>query len=669
MSTQNPYNNYMKRQNKKPINNFKEKVANSLGGVPTQQKTGNIASSPLAQKPPITTPPVANQSTPTQPTQPNPAPIPNATPQAVANQPIPNATPQTDGGATGLMSASQMREGLNTDVNNAPTQPTQNPSAPINQPTTIQEVNELANTPEVQAQAYSTGKTPQQMAQELLEQQKAQLQKDWEIKQAQLAQQQKDTEDKLSQSQSDLNKEHDKAIQEIDLNRYQQMQDLNVSGTNRGIAYSPQQLGLENVANINHGKNISSATEKKMELLTDLKTQYASLMAQMTLGSQNSLNEYNKALGELNAGYQKQMMDWTYNDQQTESDRAWQELQTQKDREWQEKMDNANKEWQSKENALDREKSRSGGSGGGRWSGGSSFKPYSSRRYGGSSWDNMGGYDYNGYDSDYVEYDMNDTDYQDAYVKNVMEGSSDAFNALKAGGMYDLKDRRNAYMGDIDSALEYGKQNGLPQDKYDELGKKRDIALNTMYNRAYASDTNGSYKIGNTAYPSKQPLRKDFIDNTIKNKHKTYSEHSMATARTPEQKFRAKIDSKVSDVNNRMAKNVGKNNNKTTKKSNLPSSNPMSAHEERVAKYQSSKPKSTKTKKKETKVSKPVKKSVGNSKKATNNSKKNSKTSGNKSKKNSESAIKKSINNLKKNYQKRKEERAKKREAKKKKKK
>ena len=112
-------------------------------------------------------------------------------------------------------------------------------------------------------------------------------------------------------SGKDLEK-YNETVDKLNLNRYEQMQDLSVSGTKRGIQYSPQQLGLENVANINHNKNLAEASKQRNEMLTQLNTKLMELQAQLTLGSQNAVNEYNKALGQLSADYNSKLMDWSY---------------------------------------------------------------------------------------------------------------------------------------------------------------------------------------------------------------------------------------------------------------------------------------------------------------------------------------------------------------------
>ena len=110
------------------------------------------------------------------------------------------------------------------------------------------------------------------MAQELIEMQKQQLQKDWELKKQELELQKNQAQQSHQQSVQQAEKAYGETVDKLNENRYQQMQDLAVSGQNRGIQYSPQQLGLENVANINHNKNLAEASNQRNELLNNLST-------------------------------------------------------------------------------------------------------------------------------------------------------------------------------------------------------------------------------------------------------------------------------------------------------------------------------------------------------------------------------------------------------------
>ena len=523
---QNPYNNYIKRKAQtnvgvnptiapKPNNNpsvgFKKRVVGNLGGnaltpVTQTQKSQNTSSQTTNQ---YTTPPEANisPSNNVQPvnninTQPTKA-------KAVVDAPV---APQTDTVTTETVAPMQ--------VDNAPAMYATRSIDELNQ---INEIaNEVIENPMMSRMARSTGKTPQQYAQELFEQQKTQLQKDWELKQQELKLQQEQAQKSWQTSVDDTDKKYNETVDKLNLNRYEQMQDLSVSATNRGLQYSPQQLGLENVANISHNKNLAEASKQRNEMLTQLNTKLMELQAQLTLGSQNAVNEYNKALGQLSADYNSKLMDWSYDKEMTAEERAWQEAQAQKDKEWQEaqaqkdkewqeKMDKANKEWQSAENALDRKNGRSGSSYGGSYGGygySSSWKGNSGwKNYKGSGWSNYGNY------GDGLSLDLASDIGGKAYTKTFREMSTDRFNSLTSGNELEtVQMRADIYKDEIDKEIEYAKKSGASKKVVDELVTIRDTALKHLYNQAYSNSTNTPYKINeNTIIQPTRPLRDDYI--------------------------------------------------------------------------------------------------------------------------------------------------------------
>lgn len=509
---QNPYNNYIKRKAQtnigvnptiapKPNNNpsvgFKKRVVGNLGGntltpVTQTQKPQNTSSQTTNQ---YTTPPEANIS-PSNNVQPanniNTQPT-NA--KAVVDAPV---APQANTVTTETVAPMQ--------VDNAPAMYATRSIDELNQINAI--ADEIIENPMMSRMARSTGKTPQQYAQELFEQQKAQLQKDWELKQQELKLQQEQAQKSWQTSVDDTDKKYNETVDKLNLNRYEQMQDLSVSATNRGLQYSPQQLGLENVANINHNKNLAEASKQRNEMLTQLNTKLMELQAQLTLGSQNAVNEYNKALGQLSADYNSKLMDWSYDKQMTAEERAWQEAQAQKDREWQEKMDKANKEWQSAENALDRKNGRSGGSYGGynyssSWKGNSGWKNYK-----GSGWSNYGNY------GDGLSIDFNDINQASVYFDEFKKNSTDVYNSpyLRAGGLADVNERAETYSELIDPTIKYAEKNGASKENIDKMIKTRDTAIKHMYERAVQRDKNALVKIDNeTIGQSRAPLRDSYI--------------------------------------------------------------------------------------------------------------------------------------------------------------
>lgn len=520
---QNAYNNYIKRQKQNATGNFKEKVANSLSGKKINTTTNNVNKTPMGYgvttqnggvaKPanPIATPPVkqttpvtpvtpsTSDSKPVQPiTQPiNQVPVQNV-PQATTQAPVTTpegTTPATGEGAVGMMSQADINNAFNGQQTNTIT----------SEDKAI--VDELAKDPNVIGRAYASKKTPQQMAQELLETQKAQLQKDWEQKQKELEEQKKQLQSSYDQSVKDAENSYNESVDDLNEHRYKQREELNISGAQRGIQYSPQFLGLENVANINHNKNLAQASKTRNELLNKLQIELGNAMANVNLGFQNSVNQYNSAVTNLYADYQKQMMDWAYNDQQIADERAWQEKQAEADRKFQQQMQEAQNKWQSGENKLDRKNGRSGGG-------------YSGYSYGGGS-RSYGAYD--GYTSNYsarsareLEEGLTsgDEDYENSYLATFKEQSTSLYNALDSGTLSHVEDKASVYREQFDGEINYLKAIGASQKVIDEVEATRDVALTRLYDKAYARSTNTPYQIGDTVYKPSTPVRKEYIDKT-----------------------------------------------------------------------------------------------------------------------------------------------------------
>lgn len=556
MPTQNAYNNYIKRktQTTQPINNFKEKVKNSLGGVATNNtystKNTNLTTPSISYSKPIgnnvntntktntsnvpTTPSTALK---TQPTTPQ-----ITTPTQTTTQ-VTQPTTQPTNTSSGLMSLSDINNSYNTsnETVNA-----------ITTPISIEEVNDVANDPIVKQQAYSSGKTPQQLAKELLEEQKAVLQKDWETKQEAIKLQQQQAQNSYNQSVTDAENAYTESIDTINQDRYNKQQELNLSGTRRGIQYSPQQLGLETVANINTSKNITEAGKQRNELLNKLQIQLSELNAQILLSSQEANNSYNSSLSQLNADYMNKLMDWEYNEQQTEEERKWQEAQTKADREWQEKMDKADKDWQANQNALDRKQYGRSSGGSGTYSGYSSYSPsYSTSTY--SSRSNIGGVG-NDYLSDEIVQQTIDNDFKKL--------STDAYNVNDFGYIDDLDERASIY-DELTSPM-YDEFYGVNDTVDERLDNTRETALKHLYNKSYARSTNGAYKIGNTVYKHNAPLRQDYIDKVKQNKHKTQADYYNKYSKDTFTKARANQNAKAESLHNKIMSSAKKTSTKKT---------------------------------------------------------------------------------------------------------
>ena len=588
MAMQNNYNNYIKRQKQNSTGMFKEKVKNSLGGVAvgnnttkktpammgqTAQNTLGVSNAPKPTVPKIQSQGYKTVAKPysmsehiTNPTnaqnvlqsniqapKPTPQPTPQpTTPQAPVQTPAinpvntpvdaPVETPVEGGEGVGMMSLADINNAISVDTSNQETTPQEQA-----------EIEALANTPEVQMMAYASKKkatkkkakkkTPQEIAKEILEQQKAQAQKDWKLKQEQLKKQEEDARKSHELSKKQANEAYKKTEEDLQLNRYKQQQEMNASAVSRGIQYSPQQLGLETVADINLNNNITEASTKRNELLNNLEIELNKVIGNIILGNQEAVNNYNTTIGNLNAEYLDKVANWTYNDAQTEAERKWQAEQTKKDQQFQKEMQEASQKWQSKENALDRDlqkKGRSGGystgrstysygGGGGSWRG-RSFTPYYNY-YGGRGGSNYSTRYYNENDLDLT----NDSD-AEAYLATVKEHMTDYYNGVNVGGSYDQDDRASAYTSEFKDIIKRTK--ALPNSKkvVDELNKTYDVGVKHLRNNTYARDTNTPIKIGDTLYKSSTPVRESYIAKKTLNKRLDDAEYYSKFARTKKER-------------------------------------------------------------------------------------------------------------------------------------
>ena len=650
MAVQNNYNNYIKRQQQSPTNQFRQKVANSLSGKTVGNNTTTKKTTPTVMgqntlgatvQPKPTQSNKINVTTPVTP-QPQPTPQVNKTQsRAVAtgegmfigdmpvNAPQSTTTPQnttsepvnttqltttetqsTEG--VGMMSLSEINNAIKGDT----PQLTQEDAT---------QVNELANNPQVQVMARSTNKAPQQLAQELVETQKQQLREEWEQQKAELELQKNQLQDSYNQSVKDADtsyRDTEKVLQE---NRYIQQQNLAVSGQNRGIQYSPQQLALENIANINLNKNLAEASNKRNELLNSLKIQLGQSLANVNMGLQNANVKYNTNVAQIMADYQKQMMDWAYNDQQTEADRNWQEQQSQKDKLWQEQQAQKDKDfekemaelqnkWQAEQNALDREqygKSRSGGSG---YSyGGYSYSPYSYSRssYGG----------YSGYSDDL---DLSTKEGETAFISTVKQDSTDLYNAFDYGTMNEVNEKGEIYAEEMNKYIDYAKSNGASRQVIDELEKTKKTALVHLYNKAYARSTGTDIKVGDTIYkgrdiglPTSSEYRQKLKDNRFKDLGKYAEKTSLSDSDKSKNRF---LVNTMKKVNTNSKKNTSKNT-KAKQKEVVKNSKVSVSRDFAPNMSKKNTTSKTKTSTKNTKTKQEVKKNIKTNSKVTKNTK------------------------------------------------
>ena len=660
---QNPYNNYLKRQKQQPINNFKEKVKNSLNGKVVNNTTmPNTTKSIIQNKVRAMTPnkststigsgsasgvvtPInkinnTNASTTTLnalETPLNASEVPSVTPNVA---PVEN-TPQVESGA-GLMSLSEINNSIptaRTTTNpNARTNVVYNPLNPnaivpgtggMTQAEYEAEVKRkqeagIALDNQELYNKYMNSATPYKYAEQILQNQKEQADKAWQLQQDMFNQQQQSLKDQYNQSVKDAENAYNKSVDTLNEQRYNQMEELNVSGTNRGIQYSPQQLGLENVANINHNKNLAEASNSRNELLNKLQIEMNNSLAQLNMGHLQAYNDYQKNILDYQTSYYDKLMNWNREDSETQSNRDWekemQELKNKFEKEMQDAQNKFDKEmqdsqnnWQSNENALDRthetnlNKSRS--SSGYSYSKGytpysSNYTPYS-RSY------------YNGYDN---SSSVDDEITQQAIDNRFKQLSTDAYNASDMGYVNDLMERAGIYDELISPMYDeyYGKNKTVDE----RLDNTRETALKHLLNKSIARSTNGAYNIGDTVYQELRPLRQSYIDKVNNNKNnlasRYYDRFSKNEGLKTMSKYKARIENsrnimKDIDIRERAKKEVNKK--EPTKKENKTS---KSAVVKKVEKSIKNSTKNAKTS---------VKNSVKNVKKSTSNASKNTKKS------------------------------------------
>lgn len=647
---QNQYNNYLKRQKQQPINNFKEKVRNSLNGkvvnnttMPNTTKT-NIQNKVKAMTPVSGTSTIGSGSasgvvTPVQaPNNINAKIAPANTSQTPLNAsegtPVittPVETNQTQPvnaegvGGAGLMSLSDVNSALavtpeaTSGYNVNPKARIINASAnqrslvynPLDPNAIVPGTGGMTQA-EYEAEAkrkleagialdnpelynkYTNQSTPYKLAEQILQSQKEQANKGWQLQEQMFQQQQEALNKQYEQSKLEAENAYKQSVDTLNEQKYNQMEELNISGTNRGIQYSPQQLGLENVANINHNKNLVETSNKRNELLNKLQIEMNNSLAQLNMSHLQNYNDYQNKLNGYQTDYFEKLMNWNREDNKTQDERdweqklleekrAWEEAQAQKDKEFQQMMQemqnkfdkeqqDSQNNWQSGENALDRNhdkemasKSRSGGGYSGYSRGGysgysRSYNPYSRGYYNG--WD--------GYDGGEVNAEtLNDEITQQAVDNKFKQLSTDVYNAVDTGGVYDLMERASIY-NDFVSPM-YDTYYGLNKTVDERLNNTRETALKHLVNKSVARSTNGAYNIGDTVYQHKSPLRKEYIDKVKKTQERTKNEVYQKFSKNPKTKFDSKNRANAESIHEKIMSN--KNSKTSNKKSNSSKSN------------------------------------------------------------------------------------------------
>jgi hypothetical protein len=639
---QNQYNNYLKRQKQQPINNFKEKVRNSLSGKTVNNTTmPNTANTPkvVGSTNKVGTGSVSGISTPVQTPNntntnvktPNASQTPLNAPEDTSVITTPVETNQTQPinaegvGGAGLMSLSDVNSALavtpeaTSGYNVNPKSRTIDASAkqrglvynPLDSNAIVPGTGGMTQA-EYEAEAkrkleagialdnqelynkYTSQSTPYKLAEQILQSQKEQADKGWQLQEQMFQQQQEALNKQYEQSKLEAENAYKQSVDTLNEQKYNQMEELNVSGTNRGIQYSPQQLGLENVANINHNKNLAETSNKRNELLNKLQIEMNNSLAQLNMGHLQNYNDYQNKLNGYQTDYFEKLMNWNREDNKTQDERdweqklleekrKWEEAQAQKDKDFQQMMQemqnkfdkdqqDSQNNWQSGENVLDRNhdkemasKSRSGGGYSSRgYSGYSrSYNPYSRGYYNG----------YQSYDGGMPELSsayLEDEIAQQAVDNNFKRLSTDAYNAVDSGGVDDLMERAGYY--DEFTSPMYDAYYGLNKTVDERLDNTRETALKHMFNKSYARSTNGAYNIGDTVYQSKAPLRQDYIDKVKSNKERIKSKYldkySKNEKAKQESRFKAKTESIHEKVMSKNTSNTKSKNNKSTKNTN-----------------------------------------------------------------------------------------------------
>ena len=702
---QNQYNNYLKRQKQQPINNFKEKVRNSLNGktvnnttmpnttqakiqnkvkamTPTTGASTNTIGSGSASgvSTPVQTPNSINSRAITPNASQTPlnasevAPVITTPVEANQTQPI-----NTEGvGGAGLMSLSDVNSALAVTPE-ATSGYNVNPNArgidasakqrglvynPLNPNAIVPGTGGMTQA-EYEAEAkrkleagialdnpelynkYTSQSTPYKLAEQILQSQKEQANKGWQLQEQMFQQQQEALNKQYEQSKLEAENAYKQSVDTLNEQKYNQMEELNISGTNRGIQYSPQQLGLENVANINHNKNLVETSNKRNELLNKLQIEMNNSLAQLNMGHLQNYNDYQNKLNGYQTDYFEKLMNWNREDNKTEDERAWEqklleekrkweEAQAQKDKEFQQTMQelqnkfdkeqqDSQNNWQSGENALDREhdknmasKSRSGGG----------YSGYSSRGYSGYS------RSYNpysrGYYGGYQNYDGGSVDLSDdinarAYIATANEYSDDDFDAYNSlMSPYNADSRASAYRTRMDEMIDFAKQNGADNETMRSLYNTRDRAVKQMFENhsGYKNYGGDAIKRGD----DKVKFYQKHVTNSLDRMKANQAESIMKRMRNTKKEDKREISKSNKTKQNKTVEKVKKSVSNSAK--NLK--------------------KNTNTKN----ASKKTQKAIANSKKNVNKNLNNAKKNVKKSVANSKKNVKKSTNNAMKNLKK-----------------
>ena len=642
---QNQYNNYLKRQ-KQPINNFKEKVMNSLNGKTVNNTTmPNMAQTKIQSKVKVMTPTTGMSTNTTGSGSVSGVSTPVQTPNNINSRAItPNASQAP-------LNASEGTPVITTPVEANQIEPTNiEGGAGL---MSLSDVNNAIEAPLARTATNSNANSDNNNYKDLLEQNRLnqieQANKNWQTQEEAFKQQMGILNSQYEQSKTDAQNAYKESVDKLNENRYNQMEELNISGTNRGIQYSPQQLGLENVANINHNKNLAETSKQRNELLNKLQIEMNNSLAQLNMAMINAKNEHNKNILDINTNYSNTLMGWNREDSLTQSNRdweqklleekrAWEEAQAKKDKEFQQMMQELQNKfdkeqqtnqnnWQSGENKLDRdhdkEMANNSRSGGGYSKGGYSRRGYSgySRSYNPYSRGHYGGYQ--NYDGGSV--DMSDDINARAYIATVNDYSDDAFNAYNSlKSPYNADARASAYRSEVDEMINFAKKNGADDETMRSLYNTRDRAVKQMFENhsGYKNYGGDAIKRGD----DKVKFYQKHVTNSLDRMKANQAESIMKKMRSTKKEDKVKTSKQNKTKQNKTVEKVKKSVSNSAK--NLK--------------------KNTNTKE----ASKKTQKAIANSKKNVNKSLNNAKKNVKKSVANSKKNVKKSTNNAMKNLKK-----------------
>lgn len=464
MGATNTYNQYMKKKAVTPIST-PESTANNINNSNMKQQivNANLAKN-TSNKTPVGTGVNPNAiAGVNSPTNNNPNML--TTPQKGRG-----IVPTAPGGQKGQMTQSEW-DAFNASYGNS------------NINTLGNSVNELGSSPmSPNARGIITDKYKGNLD-NMKDQNLGQANKEYQSAYEKLLQEYENAKKEYEFGKNEVNKGYDESKEKLGDELYNQHQQLNVNASNRGISYSPQALGLEQVNNINYNKNVTKIMQQKNDLLSEIDMKIANLAGTKA----STLKELQTShLGNVNSiqqQYMNQLMELMMKDE----DRDWSKEQTKQDQEWQKEyakfQQELNKQMAQFEADLAKKNGRSGGYVGGYGRGGYSPSGGYSRDYG-SGW-NSGDYG--------TGYDSSNELVGRAGLSQFKQTSTDAFNNMMNGRMLTVDNYDDA-VSEYDSLMdEYAKY--LPQDeKYqNEVNSVRKVAKNKMLDKAYATSTNTPY--------------------------------------------------------------------------------------------------------------------------------------------------------------------------------